>query len=39
LGIDKTDPEDFTDEEKGKFARLDFDINTITWQRGSNFHQ
>ncbi|MBE7180690.1 MAG: formate--tetrahydrofolate ligase, partial [Terriglobus roseus] len=33
LGIDKTDPNEFTDEEKGRFARLDIDPETITWRR------
>jgi methylenetetrahydrofolate dehydrogenase (NADP+)/methenyltetrahydrofolate cyclohydrolase/formyltetrahydrofolate synthetase len=33
LGIDKTDPNTLTDEEKLKFARLDFDLDTITWNR------
>jgi len=33
LGIDKTNPNDLTDEEKGKFARLDIDPTTITWNR------
>jgi formyltetrahydrofolate synthetase len=33
LGIDKTNPNDFTEEEKGKFARLDLDPETITWNR------
>lgn len=33
LGITKTNPDDLTDEEKGKFARLDFDKSTITWNR------
>jgi len=33
LGIDKTNPNDLTDEEKVKFARLDFDLDTITWNR------
>lgn len=33
LGIDKANPDDLTDEEKGRFARLDFDLSTITWQR------
>ena len=32
-GIEKTDPEDLTLEEKGKFARLDIDPDTITWRR------
>lgn len=35
LGIDKTDPSELTDEEKGKFARLDVDPDTITFQRGN----
>ncbi|KAK9829815.1 hypothetical protein WJX72_008043 [[Myrmecia] bisecta] len=33
LGIDKTDPDDLTDEEKGRFARLDIDPAGITWKR------
>ena len=34
LGIDDTkSPEDLTAEERSKFARLDFDKDTITWQR------
>ncbi|ORZ31660.1 formate--tetrahydrofolate ligase-domain-containing protein [Catenaria anguillulae PL171] len=33
LGIDKTQPEDLTPEEVSKFARLDIDPETITWQR------
>jgi len=33
LGIDKTDPNELTDEEKCKFARVDIDKETITWQR------
>jgi len=34
LGIDPNKkPEDLTPEEKSAFARLDFDKNTITWQR------
>jgi len=33
LGIDKTDPDDLTDEEISRFARLDFDESTITWRR------
>ena len=33
VGIDKTNPEDLTIEEKGKFARLDIDPTTITWRR------
>lgn len=34
MGIDKTNPNDLTPEEAGKFARLDIDPATITWQRG-----
>lgn len=34
LGIDPNKPpEDLTPEERSKFARLDFDKSTITWQR------
>jgi len=33
LGIDKTDPDTLTKDEKSKFARLDIDPDTITWQR------
>ncbi len=33
LGIDKTNPDDLTEEEITKFARLDFDSDTITWTR------
>ncbi|KAI8823585.1 formate--tetrahydrofolate ligase-domain-containing protein [Fimicolochytrium jonesii] len=33
LGIDKTDPDSLTLEEKRRFARLDIDRDTITWQR------
>lgn len=33
LGIDKTDPNEFTDEEKARFARLDINPDTITWNR------
>jgi formyltetrahydrofolate synthetase len=33
LGIDKTDPNDLTPEEKARFARLDIDPNSITWRR------
>jgi formyltetrahydrofolate synthetase len=33
LGIDKTDPETLTPEERSRFARLDIDPATITWQR------
>ncbi|XP_072285125.1 C-1-tetrahydrofolate synthase, cytoplasmic isoform X1 [Pyxicephalus adspersus] len=33
LGIEKTDPAALTQEEITKFARLDIDPDTITWQR------
>jgi hypothetical protein len=35
LGIEKTDPTTLTDEEINRFARLDIDPETITWQRGT----
>lgn len=33
LGIDKTDPETLTPEERSRFVRLDIDVSTITWRR------
>ncbi len=33
LGIDKTDPDDMTPEERSRFVRLDIDPATITWRR------
>ncbi|KAF9532986.1 FTHFS-domain-containing protein [Crepidotus variabilis] len=33
LGIDKTNPDDLTPEEIKRFARLDVDLETITWNR------
>jgi formyltetrahydrofolate synthetase len=33
LGIDKTDPNDLTSDERGRFARLDIDPDSITWRR------
>ncbi len=33
LGINKTNPDDLTPEEYGKFVRLDVDPETITWRR------
>ena len=33
LGIDKTDPNDLTEEEIHRFVRLDIDPETITWRR------
>jgi formyltetrahydrofolate synthetase len=34
LGINKTNPDDLTPEERSRFARLDIDPATITWRRG-----
>ena len=33
LGIDKTNPNDLTPEERSRFARLDIDRATVTWRR------
>ncbi|EKG12334.1 Formate-tetrahydrofolate ligase FTHFS [Macrophomina phaseolina MS6] len=33
LGINKTDPNELTEEEIRRFARLDIDPETITWRR------
>jgi formyltetrahydrofolate synthetase len=33
LGINKTDPNKLTDEEKSRFARLDIDPDSLTWRR------
>jgi formyltetrahydrofolate synthetase len=33
LGIHKEDPNDLTPEERGRFARLDIDPDSITWRR------
>ena len=33
LGIEKTNPDDLTEEEINRFARLDIDRDTITWKR------
>ncbi len=33
LGIDKTNPDDLTEEEYSKFVCLDIDPETITWRR------
>ncbi len=33
LGIDKTDPNELTSDERSKFVRLDIDPDTITWRR------
>ena len=34
LGIDKTDPNNLTKDEIKRFARLDIDVDSITFQRG-----
>jgi methylenetetrahydrofolate dehydrogenase (NADP+)/methenyltetrahydrofolate cyclohydrolase/formyltetrahydrofolate synthetase len=33
LGINKTDPNDLTEEEISRFVRLDIDPETLTWRR------
>ena len=33
IGITKTDPEEFDEEEKRKFARLDIDPEKVMWNR------
>jgi len=33
LGIAKSNPNDLTPEERARFARLDIDVNSITWRR------
>jgi formyltetrahydrofolate synthetase len=33
LGIEKTDPDDLTAEERARFAKLDIDPASITWNR------
>ena len=33
LGIEKTEPNELTPEERTRFARLDIDESTITWRR------
>ncbi len=33
LGIDKTDPNELTPEERAQFARLDIDPANVTWRR------
>jgi formyltetrahydrofolate synthetase len=34
LGIDKTNPDDLTPEERARFVRLDIDPQKVTWLRG-----
>jgi len=33
LGINKTDPNEMTPEERSRFARLDIDPANVTWRR------
>lgn len=33
LGIDKTDPNELSEEERSRFVRLDIDPQSVTWQR------
>ena len=33
LGINKTDPNELTEEERSRFARLDIDPDSLTWRR------
>jgi formyltetrahydrofolate synthetase len=36
LGIDKTDPDELTEEERRKFARLNVNRKTLTWRRATD---
>lgn len=36
LGINKTDPDSLTTEERTKFARLNIDSNKVLWNRGKS---
>jgi methylenetetrahydrofolate dehydrogenase (NADP+) / methenyltetrahydrofolate cyclohydrolase / formyltetrahydrofolate synthetase len=36
LGIDKTDPNELTDEERRRFVRLNVDRDTLTWRRATD---
>ena len=36
LGIDKTDPNDLTPEERQRYARLNIDRSTYTWRRATD---
>jgi hypothetical protein len=35
LGIQHTNPDDLIEEEVSKFARLDIDVNSITWYKAT----
>lgn len=36
LGIDKTDPNDLTEEERDRFVRLNIDRDTLSWRRATD---
>lgn len=36
LGIDKTDPNELTEEERQRFVRLNIDRDTLTWRRATD---
>jgi len=36
LGIDKTDPNQLTEEERRRFVRLNIDRDTLTWRRATD---
>jgi methylenetetrahydrofolate dehydrogenase (NADP+)/methenyltetrahydrofolate cyclohydrolase/formyltetrahydrofolate synthetase len=36
LGIDKSNPDDLTEEERSKFARLNINRETLTWRRATD---
>lgn len=36
LGIDKSDPDSLTEEERRRFSRLNINRSTISWNRGEN---
>ena len=36
LGIDKTDPNELTEEERRRFVRLNVDRETLTWRRATD---
>lgn len=38
LGINKTDPDSLTEDEIGRFSRLNIDRKTISWNRGIDLY-
>jgi formyltetrahydrofolate synthetase len=36
LGVDKTDPNELTEEERQRFVRLNIDRDTLTWRRATD---